>query len=84
MGGCGAPPSATNVVALLELGECDCNFPAFMSSIPAVLGKRATVANKLTTHTAIVLLTFDICASVLKGSYGAWIVTPRSPEPPLA
>jgi hypothetical protein len=81
MGGCGAPPSAINVVALLELGECDCNFPAFRISIPAVLGKKATVANKTTIHSAKVLLIFDICASVLKGNYGAWIVTPRSPEP---
>jgi len=52
-----------------------------MISIPAVLGKRATAANKITILATNVLLTFDICASVLKGNYGAWIVTPRSPEP---
>jgi hypothetical protein len=81
IGGCGAPPSAINVAALLTQFERIANLPVCILSVPATVGKRATVANKTTMHTAIVLLIFDISASVLKGNYGAWIVTPRSPEP---
>jgi hypothetical protein len=81
MGGWGDPPSATSTSTLHARGDIARNLPAFPCSIPASLGKRATAANKLTTHTAIVLLVFDICASMPEGNDGAWIVTPRSPEP---
>jgi hypothetical protein len=84
MGGCGAPPSAINVAAPLTLADCISDMPAFDPSTAAALGKRATVANKLTRQTAIVLFTIDICASKPEGNDGAWIVTPRSPEPTLA